>query len=381
MKKTLLTIILTLTIMPIFSQPEHVKKFLKCGFPRLTDYKCFEYDTIKTYNPAPLQIAETYNQAQIPRHFLTRMHVLRTAAYMVIKDDKIIYENYWLNFDKDSVMNSFSVAKSIVALLLGVAMEDGKIESLNQKVCEFLPDFCNDADSSLRIIDLLSMSSGLSWSEEFANPRSDIAMAYYGDKLDSLIKATHVKDTPGKKWNYQCGNTVILAMIIEKATGQKIAEYAEEKLWKPLGAEHTAYWGKSGDGLTKAFCCFYATPRDFAKLGLLVLHNGKYNGKQILSPKFLDTVLQPADWLTYKKKKVDFYALHFWLVKHHGQTIPYFSGMFGQYIFIFPRENAVVVRFGEMLNELRVEPLPPDVKLYLRVADHILKDDEKDSKN
>jgi len=376
MKKVILTITLIFTIMPIFSQPEHVKKFLKCGFPRLTDYKCFEYDTINTENPVFLKNAETYNQAQISRRYLTRMHVFRTAAYLVIQNDEVIFENYWLNFNKDSVMNSFSVAKSIVALLLGVAMEDGKIESLNQKVCEFLPEYCKDEDTTLRIIDLLSMSSGLSWSEEFANPRSDIAMAYYGDKLDSLIQNTHVKETPGQKWNYQCGNTVLLAKIIEKATGQSISQYAEEKLWKPLGATHTAYWGKSGDGMTKAFCCFYATPRDFAKLGLLVLHKGKYNGKQIVSEKFIETVTQPANWLTYKKKPVDFYALHFWLIKHHNQQIPYFSGMFGQYIFIFPEQNTVVVRFGEMLNELKIEPLPPDVKLYLKVADHILKENQ-----
>lgn len=375
MKKFSLILILTTLSMGLFSQPEHIRKFLKCGFPRLQDYRCFNYDSIKTgENIFELQKAENYNQKQIPRRYLTRMHIMRTSAFLVIKNNKIIHEEYWLNFNKDSLMNSFSVAKSIVAILLGIAIDEGYINNLEQKVSFFLPWFNVGRDSSLRLIDLLSMSSGLNWTEEFANPMSDIAMAYYSNKLDSLIKNTHVKTKPGKKWNYQCANTILLSLIIEKVTGMPISKFAEEKLWKPLGASHTALWGKSGEnGPTKAFCCFYATARDFAKLGLLVLNKGKFNGKQIVSKNYINKIIQPASWLKYKKKNVDFYALHFWLVKYKGEEIPYFCGLFGQYIFILPKENAVVVRFGEMVNELKIEPVPPDVKLYLNAAEKLLK--------
>ncbi len=360
--------------MPIFSQQEHIAKFLKCGLPKLDDYKCFDVDTIEAKNPLHWELSDDYNTAVIPKRFLAQMSFMRTSAFLVIKDEKIFYEQYWLNFNTDSVMNSFSVSKSIVALLVGIAIGEGKIQSINQKVKDFLPEYSEGLDSSLRIIDLLSMSSGLSWSEEFANPMSDIAIAYYGSSLDSLMDKTHCKETPGKSWNYQCGNTVILSMIIEKATGKKIYDYAEEKLWTPLGATHNAYWGKDKpDGITKSFCCFYATPRDFAKLGLLVLNKGKFNGQQIVPAEFLEAAIQPAEWLTHKKKSVDFYGLHFWVTKFYNQSIPYFSGAFGQYIFIFPKQNAVVVRFGEMLNEISIQPLPPDVPLYLKVSNKILK--------
>lgn len=359
--------------MALFTQPEHVRKFLKCGFPRLDDYKNFDFDTIKASNSILWKKSENYNKTQIPTKYLPQIKIMRTAAYLVIKDEQILHEEYWLNFNKDSVMNSFSVAKSIVALLIGVAIQEGKIKSINQKVKEFLPNFSKGLNYKIRIVDLLSMSSSLSWNEDFANPNSDIVKAYYGTSLKKLICESYIEETPGKKWHYQCGNTVVLAMILEKVTGIKINEYVEQKLWVPLGATHDAYWGKDKpNGLTKAFCCFYATARDFAKLGLLVLNKGKYKGQQIVSSEFIKAIAQPADWLTFRQKPVDFYGLHFWLADYHNKKIPYFSGVLGQYIFIIPEQNAVVVRFGEMVNELRIQPYPLDVQMYLKVADSIL---------
>ncbi len=361
--------------MPIFSQPDHISKLFKCGFPKLTDYEYFEYDTVHSLNPHRLKTAENCNVGRIPKHLLTQMIFMRTSAYLVVKNDEIIYEQYWLNYDSSSVMNSFSIAKSVVALLLGIAIDEGHIQSINQHVNDFLPQFSQGLDTTLRIVDLLAMSSGTNWSEDFANINSDIVMAYYGSDLDTIINNIHLSEPPGNRWNYQCGNTLLLAKIIETATHRKLYDYAQEKLWLPLGASHDAYWAKdkSLNGRNKAFCCFYATPRDFAKLGLLVLNKGYYNGKQIVSKEYINTVTSPAYWVTHRKRSVDFYALHFWLVDYKKHKIPYFCGMLGQYIFVIPEENAVVVRFGEMLNELRVMPVPPDVKLYLSAAKHILK--------
>ncbi len=360
--------------MPLLPQTEHIQKFIKCGMPGLSDYKCFDNDTVRALNPIELDTAENYNTGEIPNRFMARMLLMRTSAYLVIKDNKVLYEQYWFGFDKDSVMNSFSVAKSIVALLVGVAIKEGKIQSINQYVCDFLPQYTQLTNSELRIVDLLSMGSGSGWSEDFANPMSDIAIAYYGTSLDSLMENYKIVDKPGTNWKYQCGNTVLLSLVLEAATGEPIYKYAEEKLWTPLGATHDAMWGKDKpDGMTKAFCCFYATPRDFAKLGLLVLNQGYYNGQQIVSKEYIQAVTSPATWLKHRKKPVDFYGLHFWLVEHKKEQIPYFSGMFGQYIFVMPNENAVVVRFGEMLNELSIQPLPPDVPLYLKASDRILK--------
>lgn len=374
-KKIIFVVILLIILtMPAFSQPEHIQRFFKCGFPKLNDYECFYNDTIKATEPKPLEYAFGANYYELPRRLHAQMAIMRTMSFLVIKDNKVVYEKYWLGADRNSKFNSFSVAKTIVGLLLGIAVDEGKIQSVNQRVSDFLPNMASDKDTSLRIIDLLTMSSGTSWSEDFANPFSDIVTAYYGFNLDSLIDNDHVTETPGKTWKYQCGNTLLLSKVIESATGVPISKYVEEKLWVPLGAQHDALWSRDKEnGSTKAFCCFYATTEDYAKLGLLVLNKGFYNGKQIVSKTYIEQMIQPAKWLDYHGKSVDFYANHIWLVKHNKETIPYFSGMFGQYIFIFPKENAVVVRFGEMFNELRIMPLPLDVPLYLKVADKILR--------
>lgn len=373
-KRIIFVIVLNSILMPTFSQPEHIQKFLKCGFPRLSDYKCYDYDTLKATNPLALDYAFGANYYNLPRRIKLEMSLMRTMAFLVIKDNKVIFEKYYLGANKTSKFNSFSVAKTIVSLCIGIAIDEGYIESVNQKVSDFLPFYNVGNDTSLRIIDLLTMSSGTKWNEDFANPFSDIIMAYYGSNLDSLIEQNHVVSQPGVEWKYQCGNTLLLAKVLEKATGEPLWQYAYKKLWQPLGAQHDAYWSKDKiNGTTKAFCCFYATAEDYAKLGLLVLNKGKYNGVQIVSSKYIDEMIKPATWLKYKNKPVDFYAKHIWLVKHNNEIIPYFSGMFGQYIFMFPKENALVVRFGEMVNELAIVPLPRDVSIYLKAADNLLK--------
>ncbi len=373
MRQKILIFVIILSAMPLFSQTDHIKKFFEFGMPRLDDYKFFPYDTIKSENSQELKKSENYNKYEIPGRHIVRMMFMRTSAYLVIKDSEILYEKYWFKYNKNSVMNSFSVSKSIIALLIGIAIDEEKINNLNQPVSDFLPEFTDNSKYTLRIKHLLSMSSGLSWQEDFANPMSDIVIAYYGSNIDSLIKKTKIIEEPGKKWKYQCGNTLILSLILEKATGMPVHKYAQKRLWTPLGACKDAYWGKDRkDGITKSFCCFYATPRDFAKIGLLVLNKGKYKGKQIISEKYIDSLLQPANWLKYKNKNVDFYGLHFWIVEHKNQKIPYFAGMFGQYIFIIPEQNAVVVRFGEMINELTILPVAPDVPFYLKISTKLL---------
>ena len=384
MKLKFLVIIFLLNILSAksFSQPDYWQKILNCGFPKLSDYKCFKYDTIKkSQNQFFLKKSDNYNSYFFNRRLSNRFRLMQTKSFLVVQDDKIIYEKYWNKYTKDSVMNSFSVAKSIVAILLGIAIDQGKINSIDDKVYQYLPWFNQGMDTLETIKDLLSMSSGLSWKEEFADPFSDIAQAYYGEHLDSLIRATHVVSKPGKKWDYQCANTVLLSLIIEKATGMRLPVYAEKYLWQPLGASHDAFWGKSGN-ITKAFCCFYATARDFAKLGLLILHKGKFNGKQIVSAGYIKNVIKPATWLTYgkKEKSVDFYGLHFWLIKFNNKYYPYFSGMFGQYIIILPEYNAVVVRTGQMLNELQILPVPPDIKFYLKATMKIVKNNNKNKR-
>ncbi len=364
-----------------FSKEElaYLDNIIKCGLPKLTDYYCHDYWTLQPEQPNPLKKSEFYNDFHIKTPDSIAMELARTTAFLVIKDDSIIYEQYFLGFDSSYVMNSFSMAKTVTSLLVGKAIELGYIKSLDQKAADFLPWLNTEKDSLLRIRDLLNMASGLDWSEDFLNPLSDIAKAYYGYPLDKLLSEIHVKHTPDKKWRYQCVNFILAGLIIEKASGMDLGEFTQKYLWTPMGAENRALWGRDKhSGYPRSFCCMYATPRDYAKLGLILLHNGQWNGKQIIPASYIEQMLTPASHLRYNLlRKVDFYKLGLWIYPRKKYKAYYFAGVFGQYIFVLPEQNAVIVRLGQMVNQLDVMRVPPDVPLYLKIGTDIIRQYEQ----
>ncbi len=358
----------------IFSQI-HLKNIARCGLPKVDDYKCFGYYEIdSSSSPVDIPKASIYNKLEPNRLLLQTAKGLGTVSFLVIKDDSLVYENYFSGFSRASKVNSFSMAKTITSLLVGIAIDKGFIGSLDDKVYKYLPQFSNGMDTLLTIRHLATMASGLNWSEQFENPNSDVAKAYYGYPLDALMRKIHVVRQPGKKWKYQCGNFILLGMIIEKATGMPLTEFAQKYLWQPIGATYSAYWGAdTASHIVRAFCCFYASPYDFAKLGLLVLHKGYYNGKQIVPAWYVEQMMQPATYLRYKfMKKNDFYNLGLWTYPKKKYDAHYFAGTYGQYIFILPKENAVIVRNGRIPNQLDVYRITPDVELYLALGHSIL---------
>ncbi len=360
------------------SQKEELKyleNLVHCGLPTLTDYYCHDYWTVKSQNPKPLPKSKLYNQFTIKKSDSLAMSIARTAAFLVIKNDSIIYEHYYSGFNKDNVLNSFSMSKTIVSLLIGKAIDLGYIKSLDEPVYKYFDWMTHPKDSLLTIRDLLNMASGLNWTEDFLNPFSDIVKAYYGYPFDKLLPSIHVTRKPNQKWHYQCVNYILAAMIIEKVSHMDLGTFVEKYLWTPLGAEHDALIGKDkASGYPRAFCCFYATPRDFAKLGLMVLHNGKWNGQQIIPASYIEQMHEPAKHLKFKLfRHVDFYKLGMWIYPKPKYKAIYFAGVYGQYIFILPEENAVIVHSGQMVNQLDVMRIPPDVPLYLKIGTEILK--------
>ncbi len=376
-KKITFIILILFTVMPRiqFAQEIHIKNLLKCGLPKVDDYKCFGYYQISSSTvPYEIPLSKSYNRI-IPSQILYEAAKgLGTVSFLVIKDDTLVYENYLAGFERKSKVNSFSMAKTITSLLVGIAIDKGYITSLDDKVYKYLPQFSQGKDTLLTIRHLASMASGLNWSENFESPRSDVVKAYYGYPLDSLIAKTHVVKTPGKKWKYQCGNFILLGMIIEKASGMKLTDFTQKYLWEPLGANYSVYWGAdTNSGIVKSFCCFYASPYDFALLGLLVLHKGNFNGKQIVPAWYIEQMMQPDHSINYKLlRKNDFYSLGLWTYPRKKYKAHYFAGTYGQYIFVLPEQNAVVVRNGRLPNQLDVYRLPPDVELYLKLGYDIL---------
>ena len=337
-----------------FSGKTYVYRALYYNFAGIDDNRIFEERIIAAPAPQPWPVSAQYNRKALPESFLTKQKELETVAFLVINRDSIRQEFYREGYRSKSLSNSFSMAKSVVSMLVGVALKEGKIKSLDQPVGDFLPEFKKGAKAKITLRHLLTMSSGLNWDESYSNPLSMTTEAYYGDDLKSLINRLEVIETPGKEFLYLSGNTQLLAFVLEKATGMSLSNYAATRLWRPLGAEQPAEWSlDKKDGTEKAYCCLYSNARDFARLGQLYLHNGIWKGDTIVPPSYVQASVTPTslpDKLTGAKP--GFYGLHWWIVPDYkGLKIFYARGILGQYIIVVPEKELVIVRLGEKRGE------------------------------
>jgi len=191
------------------------------------------------------------------------------------------------------------------------------------------------------------MSSGLNWTENYYNPLGQTAEAYYGDDLKDLVMNLNVVEPPGKVFKYHSSCTQILTFVLESATGQTISEYVSEKLWKPMGAKHPALWNTDvAGGDEKGFCCINSNARDFARLGKLYMHQGNWNGVQILDSSYVKTATSVADLLDEKGNNNVNYGYQFWLAERQGLSVYCARGLLGQYVICIPEKNMIVVRLG-----------------------------------
>ena len=207
----------------------------------LEDYKEFDNQSVKKGTSQPWHNHNDYNKVEPTERLATANKDWGTIAYVIIKNDSIWFENYYDGFNANSKSNSFSMAKSYVSGLLGKAIMEGHIKSLDQPVCYFLPAFCNDKAKEMTVGDLSSMSSGTNWDEKYYSPLSITTRAYFDDDLAKVMNGLKMVDEPGQRFKYASGDTQMLAMVIEKATGKKLYKYFEESFWKPLGAKTKRY--------------------------------------------------------------------------------------------------------------------------------------------
>lgn len=305
-----------------------------------------------------------------------------TYAFLVIRNDSILYEKYFGTLTDKTLMPSFSVAKSFVATLAEIAHEEGKISSFGQPITDYLPFLLkNDpAFAHITIQHLLDMRSGIKSSENYGNPFSDVLKLGFTKNMMGRIRRLKIEKAPGEQ-EYKSVNTQLLALIVEKATGKKIQDYLVEKLWQPLGMETAATWNidSKQHKVAKAFCCINATARDFAKLGRLYLNQGNWNGRQLLSSHWINTTVHADTMQKYEGYKNQWWggnrneyfpdsaqAANFAsrnsgskmfvytpknsTQKYFGVNLgitPYYAeGILGQFIFVSPVNHVVIVRLG-----------------------------------
>ena len=263
------------------------------------------------------------------------MQRTRAAGLLVIHDQQIVLEKYSLGHTEDKPWVSFSVAKSVVSLLFGAAIKDGLIKDVNELVTDYLPHLKGGAYSGVRIKDLLQMASGAAWNEDYADPNSDVANAPYGPPaLFTYMTNLEKKSPAGEVFNYNTGETSVAGALLRAAVGNNLSVYLQRKIWQPFGMESSANWLLSApDGEEIGGCCISATLRDYGRLGLFALGNGRLaDGTSVL----------PDDWVsqsTAPSKGSEGYGYYWWL---QGQGAYAAEGVFGQFIWIDPSSNVVI---------------------------------------
>ena len=337
-------------------------KLMKAG---IYDYQVFNNRVIHTDSPQELPNAVDYNKKPLPVGLEKELIDNQSVAFVLLRNDSVVAEKYW-NHSDTSISGSFSMAKTIVSILTGVALKEGKIKSLDQKVGDFLPDFNSDGKEKITIRHLLSMSAGTDWDESYNSPFSITTEAYFGKDLKKTMSTVKAQDEPGKVFRYKSGETQLLGMVVEKAVGKSLSQYAEEKLWKPMHATKPALWSVDNpDGIEKCYCCFNATARDFARFGLLYLHKGNWLGTQIVDTSFVEESIVPAPLLDEDGKPLDHYGLKWWIAKVEGEEVFYMRGILGQYVCVIPSKHMVFVRLGHVAGS-KVGPHRTDFMEYLK---------------
>ncbi len=296
-------------------------------------------------HPYPLIPAERdfstfrYRHEGVRRTLDEYMASQRVAGLIAVKDGKVALERYGLGNDEDSRWISFSIAKSVVSLLIGAAIQDGYIESVDDPVVDYLPRLKGGVYDAVTIRHILQMSSGVAWNEDYADPQSDTALAPGGGMaLIEYMKVLPRVAEPGVKFNYNTGETSIAGAVLRAAIGNNLATYLTHKIWRPFGMESDASWLIDAPGGHEyGGCCINATLRDYARIGLIALNGGVTPlRKRVVPEGWMQDSVAPSPGY-------DGYGYYWWLF---GDGIYGGIGIFGQMIWIDPARNIVIAQHG-----------------------------------
>jgi CubicO group peptidase (beta-lactamase class C family) len=337
-------------------ESSYLARYLLLNTVDITDYKIFpareiqnsppvfhfsysgNNDAVSILNesvPANLQAREKVSIDQ----FLERN---ATMAFLVIKNARVLYESYYNGYSRSSICTSFSTVKSFVSALIGIALHEKLIDGLDDAITSYIPELTASHWSAITIRHLVSMSSGLKYKSGTFFPWSDEPRTYYAPDLRSLASKASKLESPGRHFHYNNYNLILLGMILERVTGGNVSTYLQEKIWKPLGMEFTASWSLDSQwsGMEKMESGLNSRAIDFAKFGRLYLNLGDWEGKQIVPESWVveSTSIEPdAKWTNYK---------YLWWLPRSGKGRFMAVGNLGQFIYIAPDKECVILRFG-----------------------------------
>lgn len=333
------------------------------------------------FETGTFELPEFYEMNGEQYHFLDALDYFKSDGLIVLHEGALIYENYWQGNSKDQQHISWSVAKSFLSALIGIAYHDGLIEDLNDPITKYLKDFNGTGYANVPIKDILQMSSGIIFNEDYGDYNSDInkfarALAQ-GTSMRDFAKALKNGKQPGTFNHYVSIDTQMLAMLLEEVTGQPVAKNLEDKIWTKIGMEHTAYYMVDDTGVAWALGGLNATLRDYAKFGQLYLNNGQWNNEQIV----------PEDWV-HASHKPDGPHLqpgendlssntwgygYQWWIPGFPSTDYLAAGIYNQYIYIDPITNVVIAKTSSnyKFNQEREYSKEAHVAMFRAIAQSV----------
>jgi CubicO group peptidase (beta-lactamase class C family) len=278
-----------------------------------------------------------------------------SVALLVMHQGKIVRERYWRGHHPDAYTNSMSMAKTVLSLLIGIAIAEGHIQSELDPVAKYVPEWIKDERSQITIQDLLRMQSGLRDYESSKDPFSDAVQMYLGPDANAAALKVPAQRPPGQQFEYVNANSQILGLILERATGERFGQYLGTRLWQPLGAQSAQLWLDRPGGNPKPFCCLFARSRDWLRVGQLLLQGGKVGNRQLVPKAWIQKMMTPS-------KLEPTYGYHIWL-QARTQPLPgyqktasesflatdlfYLDGVHHQRVYVVPSYDLVIVRVGE----------------------------------
>jgi len=295
-------------------------------------------DRVHELEKAPVQIDPRFTAGGKTYDTARYMTAFRASGVLVLKDGKIILERYGLGRAPADRWTSFSVAKSVTSTLIGAAIEDGKIQSLDDAVTRYIPELKGSAYEGVTVRQLLTMTSGVKWNEDYTDPNADVAKVGLSvmepgvNPVVSYMRRLPREAAPGSKFVYKTGETDLAGILLSNAVGEPISQYLSEKIWRPYGMEQDGVWVDDVAGHERGGCCISMTLRDYGRFGLFTLGLGKAEGRAVL----------PAGWMedaTRPHVKNPPYGYFWWLIPGGYEA----EGIFGQTVSIFPGAHIVVV--------------------------------------
>lgn len=361
--------ILSLVIFSIIYTPSYVFRVIRWGNSDVYDYLKFperhfdkslhEFHFIDALNEP--EIEQAFESHPLIENLDSFISNTSTQALLVAADDELLYERYGQGLQRDSILTSFSATKSFVSTLIGIAIDQGYIDSVDDPITKYIPELGerDAAFSQITIHDLLKMSSGIKY-EEFPFLNGDNTLTYYYPDLRQLaITRTEIVDQPGEYFLYNNYHPLLLGIIIERATGKHVADFMGEFLWQRMGTEYPASWSLDESGFEKMESGINARAIDFLKFGRLWLNRGNWDGEEVISETWVSESIQDeGDPDEYYQESFGpdilnaaeggYYQYMWYGLRREGMADDFYAaGRYGQIIYISPEANLIIIRNGE----------------------------------